>query len=115
MLGIVRARVGALQALARAVVAGELALHPAAPMAATLERLKALPGVGDWTAELVALRVLAWPDAFPATDAGVIRALGGLRPPASTALAEAWRPWRSYAVMQLWQALVPADSPETSP
>ena len=113
-LGIVRARVGALQALARAVAAGELQLHPAAPMASTLERLKALPGVGDWTAELVALRVLAWPDAFPATDAGVIRALGGLRPPESTAMAEAWRPWRSYAVMQLWQTLVPANPQETT-
>ncbi len=105
-LGIVRVRVGALQALAAAVDRGELSLHPAAPVEDTLARLRRLPGVGDWTAELAALRVLAWPDAFPATDAGVVKALGGLRPPRSQALAEAWRPWRSYAVMQLWQSLV---------
>jgi AraC family transcriptional regulator of adaptative response / DNA-3-methyladenine glycosylase II len=108
-LGIVRARVAALQALARAVASGEVALHRAAPMGDTLARLHALPGVGSWTTELVALRVLAWPDAFPATDAGVVRALGGLRAPESTTLAEAWRPWRSYAVMQLWQTLTPAE------
>ncbi|HSI50442.1 MAG TPA: AlkA N-terminal domain-containing protein [Ideonella sp.] len=107
-LGIVRTRVAALQALAREVTSGELALHPAAPMADTLARLRALPGVGDWTCELVALRVLAWPDAFPATDAGVVKALQGARAPASLLLAEAWRPWRSYAVLQLWQSLSPA-------
>ena len=104
-LGIVRSRVAAIQALARAVQSGELALHPAAPMEHSLATLRGLPGIGAWTCELVALRVLAWPDAFPASDAGVIKALQGLRAPASTVLAEAWRPWRSYAVMQLWQAL----------
>ncbi|MBQ0961449.1 helix-turn-helix domain-containing protein [Ideonella sp. 4Y11] len=109
-LGIVRVRVGALQALARAVDSGTLALHPAAPVEDTLARLRQLPGVGDWTAELAALRVLAWPDAFPATDAGVVKALGGLKAAQSLPLAEAWRPWRSYAVMQLWQSLV--DRPE---
>ncbi|MBQ0943859.1 helix-turn-helix domain-containing protein [Ideonella sp. 4Y16] len=109
-LGIVRVRVAALQALARAVDSGTLALHPAAPVEDTLARLRALPGVGDWTAELAALRVLAWPDAFPATDAGVVKALGGLKAAQSLPLAEAWRPWRSYAVMQLWQSLV--DRPE---
>ena len=105
VLGIVRSRVAAIQSLAQAVHQGTLALHPAAPMAATLQALQALPGIGAWTAELVALRVLAWPDAFPATDAGVIKALGGLRPPASHALAEPWRPWRSYAVTRLWHSL----------
>jgi AraC family transcriptional regulator of adaptative response / DNA-3-methyladenine glycosylase II len=104
-LGIVRTRVQALQALARVVASGTLELHPAAPLEATLDQLRALPGVGDWTCELVALRVLAWPDAFPATDAGVAKALGGLRGPAAAAQAEIWRPWRSYAVMQLWQTL----------
>jgi AraC family transcriptional regulator, regulatory protein of adaptative response / DNA-3-methyladenine glycosylase II len=104
-LGIVRSRVAALQALARAVASGEMALHPAAPLDPTLAALRALPGIGAWTTELVALRVLAWPDAFPAADAGVMRALGGLPAPACLALAEAWRPWRAYAVMRLWQSL----------
>jgi AraC family transcriptional regulator of adaptative response / DNA-3-methyladenine glycosylase II len=112
-LGIVRTRVGALQALARAVAQGQIELHPAAPMAETLANLKALPGIGDWTCELVALRVLAWPDAFPASDIGVIKALQGLRAPNSLSLAEAWRPWRSYAVMQLWRSLLPANPTET--
>ena len=75
-----------------------------APLAATLDALRALPGIGDWTAQLIAMRALAWPDAFPASDIGVLNALGtrdaqGASPSAS----EAWRPWRSYAVMRLWQ------------
>lgn len=108
-LGIVGARIRAIQALARAVRDGQVDLSPAAPMAETLGRLGELPGIGPWTTELVALRVLAWPDAFPASDIGVLRALGAASPAAAAAQAEAWRPWRSYAVMQLWQAL--ADAP----
>jgi AraC family transcriptional regulator of adaptative response / DNA-3-methyladenine glycosylase II len=109
-LGIVRQRVRALQALAAEVAAGRLALHPGAPLQATLDALRALPGIGDWTAQLVALRVLAWPDAFPATDVGLLNALapatGGRRDAAAaTRLAEAWRPWRGYAVIALWQTL----------
>lgn len=103
-LGIVRTRVAALQALSRAVVQGHLSLSPAAPMADTLAALRALPGIGDWTAELVALRVLAWPDAFPASDIGVRRALGAADAGSAAAQAQAWQPWRSYAVMQLWQS-----------
>jgi AraC family transcriptional regulator of adaptative response / DNA-3-methyladenine glycosylase II len=106
-LGIVRQRVAALQALARAVVAG-LPLHRGAPLAATLAELRALPGIGDWTAELLALRVLGWPDAFPASDIGLLKALGfaqAREAPQAIALAEGWRPWRSYAVIALWRAL----------
>jgi AraC family transcriptional regulator of adaptative response / DNA-3-methyladenine glycosylase II len=106
-LGIVRQRVAALQALARAVVAG-LPLHRGAPLAATLAELRALPGIGDWTAELLALRVLGWPDAFPASDIGLLKALGfaqAREAPQAIALAEDWRPWRSYAVIALWRAL----------
>jgi len=104
-LGIVRQRVGALQALAAAVAAGELQLHRAAPLAATLEALRALPGVGDWTAQVIAMRALAWPDAWPARDIGLMNALGSRDPEHITALAEPWRPWRAYAVMRLWQHL----------
>ncbi len=101
-LGIVRQRVGALQALARAVTAGELVLHPGAPLQATLDTLRALPGIGDWTAQLVALRALGWPDAWPASDIGLMNALGTRDPRQVTAQAEAWRPWRAYALMRLW-------------
>lgn len=114
-LGIVRQRVGALQALARAVVQGELALHPGAPLAATLEALRALPGVGEWTAQVVAMRALAWPDAFPASDIGVLNALGTRDAKQAAAQAEDWRPWRAYAVMQLWHSLEPTPLEEASP
>ena len=105
-LGIVRQRVAALQALAHEVAAGRLPLHPGAELAPTLAALRALPGIGDWTAQVIALRVLAWPDAWPASDIGLVNALAphaGTRDPAALArLAEAWRPWRAYAVMRLW-------------
>ena len=114
-LGIVRTRVAALQAVAQAVLEGRLALHPTAPMTDTLAGLRSLPGIGEWTTELVALRVMAWPDAFPASDAGVIQALGGQRPPASLARAEAWRPWRAYAVTRLWHGLTSAAPAQPLP
>lgn len=112
-LGLVRQRVRALQALATEVQAGRLALHPGAPLTATLDALRALPGIGEWTAQMIALRVLAWPDAFPATDIGVLSALaprlGARDAAAATRLAEAWRPWRGYAVIALWQS---QDNPQ---
>jgi AraC family transcriptional regulator, regulatory protein of adaptative response / DNA-3-methyladenine glycosylase II len=104
-LGIVRQRVGALQALAREVHAGRIALHRGAPLASTQDALRALPGVGEWTVQLIAMRALAWPDAFPATDIGVMNALGTRDAKEVAARSEAWRPWRSYAVMRLWQSL----------
>ena len=81
------------------------ALHRGAPLEATLDALRALPGIGEWTVQLIAMRALAWPDAFPATDIGVMNALGTRDAKAVSARAEAWRPWRSYAVMRLWQSL----------
>jgi AraC family transcriptional regulator of adaptative response / DNA-3-methyladenine glycosylase II len=104
-LGIVRQRVRALQSLAQAVADGRLALHRGAPLQATLDALRALPGIGEWTAQLIAMRALAWPDAFPASDIGVLNALGTRSPAEAQARAESWRPWRAYAVMRLWQTL----------
>jgi AraC family transcriptional regulator, regulatory protein of adaptative response / DNA-3-methyladenine glycosylase II len=104
-LGIVRQRVGALQALARAVHEGRLRLDRAADADATLAALRELPGVGEWTVQLIAMRALAWPDAFPATDIGVLNALGTRDPKQAAARAEAWRPWRAYAVIRLWHEL----------
>lgn len=111
-LGIVRQRVKALQALAAAVAHGDIALHRGAPLPATLDTLRALPGIGEWTTQVIAMRALAWPDAWPAGDIGLMNALGSCDPGAPrhlgrearhiTALAEAWRPWRAYAVMRLW-------------
>lgn len=104
-LGIVRQRVGALQALAREVTAGRIELRPAAPLQATLDALRALPGIGEWTVQLIAMRVLAWPDAFASSDIGVLNALGTRDIAGVMAQAEAWRPWRAYAVVRLWQTL----------
>jgi len=104
-LGIVRQRVKALQALALEVAEGRLQLHPAAPLEGTLDALRALPGVGEWTAQVIAMRALGWPDAWPATDIGLMNALGTRDAKEVTRLAEPWRPWRAYAVMRLWHHL----------
>jgi AraC family transcriptional regulator of adaptative response / DNA-3-methyladenine glycosylase II len=104
-LGIVRQRVKALQALAAAVATGTIELHRGAPLQPTLDALRALPGIGDWTAQVIAMRALAWPDAWPASDIGLMNALGSRDAKHITALAEPWRPWRAYAVMRLWHQL----------
>ncbi len=105
-LGVPAARARSICALALAVAGGELDLAPGAEVESTLAKLRALPGVGEWTAQYIALRALAWPDAFPHTDYGVMKALKLSDPKRVLAAAERWRPWRAYAVMQLWQSLV---------
>jgi AraC family transcriptional regulator of adaptative response / DNA-3-methyladenine glycosylase II len=113
-LRIPAARVAAIRALASAVSADPELLAPGASPERTMERLIALPGFGPWTAGYIALRALADPDALPAADLGLRRALepafGGRRPTVRevTARAEAWRPWRGYALVHLWQAGSPA-------
>jgi AraC family transcriptional regulator, regulatory protein of adaptative response / DNA-3-methyladenine glycosylase II len=104
-LGIVRQRVRAIQALAAAVDAGAIELQRGAPLDKTMDALRALPGVGEWTVQLIAMRALSWPDAFPCTDIGLLNALGTRDVRAVEARAEAWRPWRAYALMALWQTL----------
>ena len=104
-LGMPGARARTVVALARAVADGRLALVPNADIDATLETLRALPGVGEWTAQYIAMRALSWPDAFPHTDLGVMKALGETDARRVLAAGEAWRPWRAYAVMHLWQSL----------
>jgi AraC family transcriptional regulator of adaptative response / DNA-3-methyladenine glycosylase II len=105
-IGVPRARAGALAALANACANGDLDLDGSLAPELALERLEALPGIGPWTAQYVALRGLGVPDAFPASDLGLRRALGRPGRPLSTAAlaerAERWRPWRGYAAMLLW-------------
>ena len=107
-LGIVRQRQAAIWGLANAVLTGQLHLHAGADVPATLACLLALPGIGDWTAQYIAIRALRWPDAFVAGDVAVQKALGvrHAKHPAKEALAAslAWRPWRSYAVIRAWAA-----------
>jgi AraC family transcriptional regulator of adaptative response / DNA-3-methyladenine glycosylase II len=104
-LGIGAPRARAILALARAVAAGEVALEPGRNVDETLELLRELPGIGEWTAQYIAMRALGWPDAFPHTDLGVRKALGVSTPGRVLAAAEAWRPWRAYATMHLWHSL----------
>ena len=122
-LGIVRQRQAAILALSRAVAEGRLALHAAADVEATMAALRALPGIGDWTAHYIAMRALRWPDAFPAGDVALHKALGVQSSPRPAQAAEeasrAWRPWRSYAVVRAWSSLaspaVPVPSPAADP
>jgi 3-methyladenine DNA glycosylase/8-oxoguanine DNA glycosylase len=101
-----RARGSALVALASAVSRGELVLVARGGLDASLEGLRGLPGVGPWTAQIVAMRALRERDAFPAGDLAVRRALGSPGAPAheaeALARAEPWRPWRAYAAQHLW-------------
>jgi len=102
-VGLTTARARTLVELARAVAQGELAIHPGADVDATRKALEAIRGIGPWTASYISMRGLGWPDAFPDSDLGVLRALGETRPAAARLRSEAWRPWRAYAVMHLWQ------------
>jgi len=104
-LGIVRQRVRALQSLATEVAEGRIELHRGAALGPTLDALRALPGIGEWTAQVIAMRALAWPDAWPTTDIGLMNALGTRDARLVAAQAETWRPWRAYAVMRLWHHL----------
>jgi AraC family transcriptional regulator, regulatory protein of adaptative response / DNA-3-methyladenine glycosylase II len=103
--GVVMARSNAIVALARAVSEGQLRLEPGADVEQTLDRLRSLPGIGEWTAQYVAMRALSWPDAFPHTDYGVLKALGEKNGGKALERAAGWQPWRAYAVMHLWKSL----------
>ena len=104
-LGVIRSRSEAIQDLARAVTGGELSFDACCDPEAGWKRLRSIRGVGSWTASYIAMRAMAWPDAFLEDDAGIRRALPGRTPKELRAMAEAWRPWRSYAVMALWNEL----------
>ncbi|MBC8137593.1 MAG: helix-turn-helix domain-containing protein [Fibrella sp.] len=112
-LGIVGARAKSILALANAVATGSISFTPGTDISETTEKLKTLPGIGEWTAQYVAMRALGDPDAFPHTDLGLYNALGTTNPRNVLALAEKWRPWRAYAVMHLWRSLGnPKEVPE---
>ena len=110
-LGIIASRAGAIQALARDwPTLAALASHGAAADA-LVARLCELPGIGPWTAGYVAMRALGWPDAFPPGDIAALKAMrqlfGSATPSEAMARAEAWRPWRAYALLRLWNTLYP--------
>jgi AraC family transcriptional regulator of adaptative response / DNA-3-methyladenine glycosylase II len=104
-VGIVGGRARAIRSLAEHCASGEIVLDPAADAQHTMQQLRAIKGIGEWTAQYIAMRALGWPDAFPHTDYGVMKALGEKDPKRVLEIAEQWRPWRAYATMHLWRSL----------
>ena len=105
-LGMPEKRAEAIRTLSREVACGRLDLAVSPGLSEAVERLASLPGLGPWTAAYIAMRGFGEPDAFPAEDLGVRKALAvGERLPTrkeTLEIAEAWRPWRAYAVLHLW-------------
>ncbi len=107
-LGIVRQRQVAIQSLARALLESRVDLSPHAEPGATIAALQAMPGIGPWTAQYIAMRALRWPDAWLLGDVALTKALGlpehrGREAQrAAEQLSQSWRPWRSYAVIRAW-------------
>jgi AraC family transcriptional regulator of adaptative response / DNA-3-methyladenine glycosylase II len=106
-LGIIGSRAETIRSVAKAAVAGEISYDAAAPADVFLNSLTAIKGIGDWTAEYVSMRAMKNPDAFPASDLGLLRAFDRtgqerMKPSELLKRAEAWRPWRAYAALLLW-------------
>jgi AraC family transcriptional regulator of adaptative response / DNA-3-methyladenine glycosylase II len=107
-IGVTTARAATIRGIAQALLDGRADFRPEQPLEDFVAHWVALPGIGEWTAHYMAMRALSHPDAFPAADLILRRAAAGDAPELSTkaltALAEAWRPWRAYAVMHLWRS-----------
>ncbi|RAK52486.1 DNA-3-methyladenine glycosylase 2 family protein [Phenylobacterium deserti] len=116
-LGMPRARAAALQGLAQTVASDPSIFTPRADLESAVSVLRALPGIGEWTAQYIALRELREPDAFPQADVALLRMLpkpDGARPTPAELLAraEGWRPWRAYAAQHLWAADAAQPKPQ---
>jgi len=108
-IGLPRARAAAIRAFAAAVHSKAIELAAPRGIEDFEQRLSKIPGIGPWTAQYVALRAFGEPDAFPAGDLGLRRALEAARAPADAASltkrAQAWSPFRAYATLHLWNSL----------
>ena len=112
VIGVTEARANTIRALASSVALGRLKLDASQGLDEAISRLRAIPGIDDWTANYIAMRALGETDAFPSYDLGLRRALSirkGGRSLVSvrelTKIADKWRPWRAYAAMHLWSGL----------
>ena len=101
-VGLTSARSNTIRMLARAVVDGRVNFALTADPGALIEKLLEIRGIGQWTAQYVAMRALRDPDAFPSADLGIMRALEAVSPGEAEQRSQAWRPWRAYAAMYLW-------------
>ena len=111
-LGILSSRSAAIKSLAEAFTDGSIRFGFCADPEAEMKKLLKIRGIGNWTAQYIAMRTMAWTDAFLETDAGIKKALPGLSPKELLKLAEPWRPWRSYANMCLWNSLYGEEKTE---
>jgi AraC family transcriptional regulator, regulatory protein of adaptative response / DNA-3-methyladenine glycosylase II len=107
--GVMPARAETIRSLARHVAGGSIAFGSCADGRVMVSALKALPGIGDWTAEYIAMRALGEPDAFPSGDLVLRRAAGDCTARELDRASQAWRPWRAYAVMLLWRGAMEND------
>jgi AraC family transcriptional regulator of adaptative response / DNA-3-methyladenine glycosylase II len=119
-LGMPRARAAALVALARAIADTPHLLGVGASLEECVERLRALPGIGEWTAQYIAMRELREPDAFPAGDLVLQKTMARLEGRTFStrdllARAERWRPWRAYAAQHLWALAARSDAVLAAP
>jgi len=105
VIGLPKARAESMRGFARAVADGRVRFDGAVSSGEMIGRMCELPGIGPWTANYIAMRALGDPDAFPASDLGLLKAAGVSSPRRLEEMAEAWRPWRSYAAMYLWESL----------
>ena len=101
-LGVIAARSRCILALAQALESGDIALGAYADPEQEMAKLMQIKGIGSWTAKYLAMRTMGWPDAFLETDIGVKHALPEYTPKERLELSRQWRPWRSYAMMCLW-------------
>lgn len=101
-IGLPKARAATIRALAQAVCDGRISFEGIIHIDLFLNCLCEIPGIGNWTAQYIAMRALREPDAFPSSDLGLLRALDASTPRKLEQHAEAWRPWRAYAAMYLW-------------
>ncbi len=104
VLGVIAARSMCILNLANALMENEIILNQSADPEQEMIKLRSIKGIGNWTAQYIAMRTMGWPDSFLETDIGVKHALPGYSQKEMLELAEQWRPWRSYAVISLWNA-----------
>lgn len=104
-IGLTKSRAQTVLRVAEAFSEDSNFVHPSMPVDEALKRLQSIRGIGDWTAQYVALRALRAPDAFPAADLGLLRAVKTDSARELSQMAESWRPWRGYAAILLWQSL----------
>lgn len=105
-LGIIATRARTIAHLANACAGEQIDFALCADPEQEMKKLRTIPGIGSWTAQYIAMRTMEWTDAFLETDAGIKKALQPYTQKEMLAMAEAWRPWRSYATVNLWNTLL---------